>query len=59
MDSSHLRCIFYRNSYTREIFEVVFVKDQFMKEHFKKETYMSVMNKQDSQYSGILGDGVW
>ena len=40
MDSNHLQCIFYKDSYTREIFEGVFANDQFMKEHFEKETYM-------------------
>ena len=52
MDSNHPRCIFYKDSYTREIFEGVFAKDQFMKEHFEKETYMCVVNEQDSQFPG-------
>ena len=52
MDSNHLQCIFYKDSYTREIFEGVFAKDQFMKEHFEKETYMCVVNEQDSQFPG-------
>ena len=52
MDSNHLRCTFYKDSYTREIFEGVFPKDQFMKEHFKKETYMCAVNEQDSQFPG-------
>ena len=36
MDSNHIRCIYYKYSYTREIFEGVFAKDQFMKEQFEK-----------------------
>ena len=52
MYSNHLRCIFYKDSYTGEIFEGVFAKDQFMKEHFDKETYMCVVNEQDSQFPG-------
>ena len=52
MDSNHLRYIFYKDSYTREIFEGVFAKDQFMKEHFEKETYMCVVNEQNSQFPG-------
>ena len=52
MDSNHLRFIFYKDSYTREIFQGVFAKDQFMKEHFEKETYMCTVNEQDSQFPG-------
>ena len=52
MDSNHIRCIYYKYSYTREIFEGVFAKDQFMKEQFEKETYLCVVNKQDSQFPG-------
>ena len=52
MDSNHLEYIYYKESYTRETFEGVFAKDQFMKEHFRKETYMSVVNKQDPQCPG-------
>ena len=52
MDSNHIRCIYYKNSYTKEIFEGVFAKDQFMKEQFEKETYLCVVNKQDSQFPG-------
>ena len=52
MTSNHLRCIFYKDSYKGEIFEKVFSKDQFMKEHFEKETYMCVVNEQDSQFPG-------
>ena len=50
MDSNHLQCIFYKDSYTRETFEGVFTKDQFMKENFEKETYICVVYKQDSQF---------
>ena len=52
MDRNHLRCIFYKGPYTGEIFEGVFAKDQFIKEHFEKETYMCVVNEQDSQFPG-------
>ena len=52
MDSNYLRCIFYKDSYTREIFEGVFPKDQVMKEHFEKGIYMCVVNEQDSQFPG-------
>ena len=30
----------------------MFLKDQFMKKHFEKETCMSVLNEQDSQVPG-------
>ena len=30
----------------------MFAKDQFLKEHFEKETYMCVVNEQDSQFPG-------
>ena len=52
MDSNHLRCMFYKAPYTVEIFEGVFAKDQFMKERFEKETYMYILNEQDSQFPG-------
>ena len=59
MDSNNLRCIFHKDPYAGEIFEGVFAKDQFMNEHFKKETGMCVVNEQDSQFPGShLGDGV-
>ena len=38
IDSNHLRCTFDKDLYTREIFQGVFAKDQFMKEYFEKET---------------------
>ena len=44
--------MFYKDSYTREIIKGVFAKDQFMKGHFEKETYMCVVNEQDSQFPG-------
>ena len=50
MGSNHLHCIFQKDPYTGEILEEVFAKDQFMKEHFEKETYMCVVNEQDSQF---------
>ena len=52
MDSNYLRCIFYKDSYIREIFQGVLAKDQYMKEHFGKEIYMCVVNEQDSQFPG-------
>ena len=52
MDSNYLGCIFYKDSYTKDIFEGVFAKDQFMKEHFEKEAYIYVVNEQDSQFPG-------
>ena len=52
MDSNYLHCIFHKDPYTREIFEGLFAKDQFMKEHFEKKTYMCVVNEQDSQLPG-------
>ena len=52
MDSNHLHYIFQKDPYTGEILEEVFAKDQFMKEHFEKETYMCVVNEQDSQFPG-------
>ena len=52
MDSNYLCCIFHKDPYTREIFEGVVAKDQFMKEHFEKKTYMCVVNEQDSQLPG-------
>ena len=50
MDSNHLRCIFYQDSYTGGIFEGMFAKYKFVKEYFEKETYMFVVNEQDSQF---------
>ena len=50
MDNNHLQCVFHKDSFTGEIFEV-FAKDQFTKEHFEKETYMCVVNAQNSQFS--------
>ena len=44
--------MFYKDSYTREIFEGVLAKDQLMKEHFEKETYMCLVNEHDSQFPG-------
>ena len=52
MDSNHLRCIFYKDSHTREIFQGMSAKDQFMKVSFKKETSMCVVTEQDSQFPG-------
>ena len=52
MDSNHLQCIFCKDSYTGDIIERMFAKDQFMKEHFEKKTYRCVVNKQDSQLPG-------
>ena len=48
MDENHLRYIFYKDPYTGELLVGVSGKAQFMKEHFKKETYMCVVNEQDS-----------
>ena len=45
MDNNHLQYVFYIDSYTGEISEGAFAKDQFMKEHFGKETYMCVLNE--------------
>ena len=51
IDSNHLRCLFYKDAYIREIFEGVFAKDQFIKERLlEKETYMCVVNEQGSQF---------
>ena len=33
-------------------FEGVFLQDQFMKERFKKETYICLVNEQNSQFPG-------
>ena len=52
MDSSHLQCIFYKDHYIGEISEGVFAKDQSIKKRFEKETYMCVVNEQDSQFPG-------
>ena len=52
MDSNYLQYIFYKDSYTMEIFEGVLTKDKFMKEHFEQETYMCVVNEQHSQFPG-------
>ena len=52
MDSNHLLCIFYKDSCTKHIFQGMFAKDQFMKEHFKNETYMCVVNEQDFRFPG-------
>ena len=52
MPGSHLPWIFYKVPYTGEISEGVFAKDQITKERFKKETYMCVVNEQDTQFPG-------
>ena len=52
MDSSHLQYIFYKDPYIGEISEGVFAKDQSIKKRFEKETYMCVVNEQDSQFPG-------
>ena len=52
MNNNNLRCIFFKHSYTGDIFETVFAKDQFMKESFEKETYRCVVNEQDFQFPG-------
>ena len=41
-----------KDPYTEEVFEGAFANDQFMKERFEKETYMCVVNEQDSQFPG-------
>ena len=41
-----------KDPYTEGIFEGVFANDQFMKERFENETYMCVVNEQDSQFLG-------
>ena len=52
MNGNHLQCIFYKDSYTRELFGGVFAKDQSLKGYFEKETYILVVNEQDSQFPG-------
>ena len=48
----------FKNSCRGEIFEGVLAKDQFLKEHFEKDTCMCVVNEQDSVFWKSLGDGV-
>ena len=58
MDNNNFWRIFSRleipnkDSYTKEIFEGVFPKDQFLKGNFEKKTYMCLVNEQDSRFPG-------
>ena len=52
MADNYLRCIFYKDPYTGEVLEGVFAKDQIVKEHFEKETYVCVVKEKNSQFSG-------
>ena len=44
--------MFYKDSYTKEIFEGMFPKDHFLKGNFEKETYMCVVNENASRFPG-------
>ena len=54
MGSNHFRCKFYEDPYTGKISEGVFEKDQFVKERFEEETYICVVNEQDSQFHWVI-----
>ena len=43
--TNHLRCIFCKDPYTRGIFEGVFAKNQFIKEHFERKKYLHVRSE--------------
>ena len=54
MDNNHLRCIFYKDPHTAEIFAGVFAKDQFMKKRFKKALHNTCVRTRTSKILNFL-----
>ena len=54
MDSSHLRCIFFKDPYTGQIFEEVFAKDQFIIEPFDLNRGQNTRRFRTYRYRFIL-----